>query len=420
MAAPILRVENVSKRFKVHQDKSLKERIVNARRSRAHVEAFWALKDVSFELEPGTTLGLIGHNGSGKSTLLKVIGGILTPNTGFVERRGRLAALLELGAGFHPDLTGRENVFLNASILGLSHAQTENYFDAILDFADIGDFIDTQVKFYSSGMYLRLAFAVAVHVDPQILLVDEVLAVGDEPFQRKCLERIQQFKREGRTIILVTHALDQVRQLCDRALLLEHGELIFDGSSVEATREFRVRYTDERELAEEAGDSHRVEISGVTVRGAIGDPPRFSPGDRLVLDVELKAADPCDDWDVGIAIYNQVDSLVCEVSTQRQGIMLPKIDGEAAVRFAFDNIPLVEGQYAVVAVVAAMDHTQYHRRERVATFRVQSRTGETGAVHMSPTIEVLEGARPHVEPPHALEPQAVHPYDVEPHVVEPR
>lgn len=220
MATPVIRVVDVSKSFSLNKQKSLKERVVNLGRERKHRDAFTALRDVSFEVESSTTLGLIGHNGSGKSTLLKTIGGILSPDKGYVERRGRLAALLEVGAGFHGDLTGRENVFLNASILGLTRKQTERYFDDIVAFADIGDqFIDTQVKFYSSGMYVRLAFAVAVHVDPEILLVDEVLAVGDEPFQRKCMERIKQFQREGRTIVLVTHALDTVRQLCDRAIL---------------------------------------------------------------------------------------------------------------------------------------------------------------------------------------------------------
>src|SRR3954449_6235461 len=226
MATPIIRVQDVSKRFNIHKDKSLKERIVNAGRSKKHAEEFWALKGISFELEAGKTLGLIGHNGSGKSTLLKVIGGILTPTTGYVARRGRLAALLELGAGFHGDLTGRENVYLNASILGLSRAQTDQYFSSIVDFSGIEPFIDTQVKFYSSGMYVRLAFAVAIHVDPDLLLVDEVLAVGNEAFQRKCLDKIRSFQREGRTIVLVTHSLGQITEFCDRAVLLNKGEVL--------------------------------------------------------------------------------------------------------------------------------------------------------------------------------------------------
>ncbi len=235
----VVRVRDVSKRFVIRKDKSIKERIVNFARSNRHKDDFWALRDVSVDIQSGSTVALVGANGSGKSTLLKTIGGILQPTTGIVERRGRLAALLELGAGFHPDLTGRENVYLNAAILGLSRKQTDNYFDSIVDFSEIGEFIDTQVKFYSSGMYVRLAFAIAVHVDPDLLLVDEVLAVGDEPFQRKCMDKIAEFQAEGRTIVLVTHSAKQVLDLCDRAIVLSHGRLIFDGdapSGIDALR----------------------------------------------------------------------------------------------------------------------------------------------------------------------------------------
>jgi ABC-2 type transport system ATP-binding protein len=217
----VVRVAGVSKRFVIRKDKSLKERIVNFGRGRKHRDDFWALRGVDLEITAGTTIGLVGANGSGKSTLLKVIGGILQPNDGYVERRGRLAALLELGAGFHPDLTGRDNVYLNASILGMSKAQTAAVFDDIVEFAEIAEFIDTQVKFYSSGMYMRLAFAIAVHADPDLLLVDEVLAVGDEPFQKKCMTKIRSFQQEGRTIVLVTHS----------AVQIENGEVVFDGDT---------------------------------------------------------------------------------------------------------------------------------------------------------------------------------------------
>ncbi|MCU1424307.1 MAG: transporter ATP-binding protein [Microbacteriaceae bacterium] len=231
-ASPVvIRVADVSKRFVIRKDKSLKERIVNFGRSNKHKDDFWALRDIGIEIEAGTTVGLLGANGSGKSTLLKVIGGIIQPNTGLVERRGRLAALLELGAGFHPDLTGRENVFLNGSILGLSRKQTEEYFDSIVAFSEIEEFIDTQVKFYSSGMYVRLAFSIAVHVDPDVLLVDEVLAVGDERFQEKCMAKIREFQEEGRTIVLVSHSSAQVAELCSRAVVLAHGKVIFDGDT---------------------------------------------------------------------------------------------------------------------------------------------------------------------------------------------
>jgi ABC-type polysaccharide/polyol phosphate transport system ATPase subunit len=241
-APVVVRVTGVSKRFVIRKDKSLKERIVNFGRSRKFKEDFWALRDIDFEITAGSTVGLVGVNGSGKSTLLKVIGGIIQPNSGHVERRGRLAALLELGAGFHPDLTGRENVYLNASILGLTRKQTEEYFPSIIEFAEIDEFIDTQVKFYSSGMYVRLAFAIAVHVDPDLLLVDEVLAVGDEPFQKKCMDKIREFQKDGRTIIVVTHSSKQVLELCDRVIVLSHGHLVFDGAPQAGVKALRATF----------------------------------------------------------------------------------------------------------------------------------------------------------------------------------
>ncbi len=240
MAAPeIVRLEGVSKRFVLLRDKSVKERLLNISASRAHRQEFWALRDIDLSISSGTTVGLVGHNGSGKSTLLKLVGGILQPTSGSVSRRGRLAALLELGAGFHPDLSGRENVYLNAALLGLSRRDTRAAFDQIVEFSGVEAFIDTAVKFYSSGMYVRLAFAVAVHVDPDLLLVDEVLAVGDEAFQAKCLDKIREFQREGRTIVLVSHAAQQVEDLCDRVAVLHHGAMIFDGDPVAAIKVLR-------------------------------------------------------------------------------------------------------------------------------------------------------------------------------------
>jgi ABC-2 type transport system ATP-binding protein len=245
MAAPeIVRLEGVSKRFVLLRDKSVKERLLNVTASRANRQAFWALRDIDLSIASGSTVGLIGHNGSGKSTLLKLVGGIMQPTSGSVSRRGRLAALLELGAGFHPDLTGRENVYLNAALLGLSRRDTRDAFDQIVEFSGVEDFIDTAVKFYSSGMYVRLAFAVAVHVDPDLLLVDEVLAVGDEAFQAKCLDKIREFQREGRTIVLVSHALGQVQELCDRVAVLHHGAMIFDGAAVEGVKVLRSQSDD--------------------------------------------------------------------------------------------------------------------------------------------------------------------------------
>jgi ABC-2 type transport system ATP-binding protein len=386
----ILRVHQVSKKFTLHKDLSLKERLVNRGQTRAHMRDFWALRDVSFELEASRTLGLIGANGSGKSTLLKLIGGILAPDTGYVERRGRLAALLELGAGFHGDLTGRENVYLNASILGLTRRQTDAYFDEIVDFSGIEEFIDTQVKFYSSGMYVRLAFAVAVHVDPDILLIDEVLAVGDEPFQRKCMERIKQFQREARTIVFVTHGLDQVRQLCDRVILLEAGRAVMDGTPVDALRAFRERYNMQAGQEPEQGN-RRLEILKPTVTDGSGRPrDRFAPGDPLEIEFEVVAGEPTEDWVAGVAITNHLDLLVYGTNTRLQAIELPPISGRRRVAFRFDQIPMVEGQYYVTVAVHPGVGPEYHRLDRAVSFKVFSDAADDGVLHLSPTVEVSE------------------------------
>jgi len=214
--AAAIEIEHVSKRFRLYHEKftSLKERLLHW--GKIPYEDFWALQDIELRVEKGESIGLLGHNGSGKSTLLKCIAGILRPTEGEIRSAGRMAALLELGAGFQPDLSGRENIYLNASILGMKRAEIDKRFDAIVSFAgeQVERMIDNQVKYYSSGMYVRLGFAVAINVDPEILLVDEVLAVGDEDFQRKCLDRVKEFQEDGGTLVVVTHSPDMVRQVC--------------------------------------------------------------------------------------------------------------------------------------------------------------------------------------------------------------
>jgi len=214
-----IEVQDVSKSFRLYRERpsSVKQRLLV---TRSKAEDFWALREVSFDIEHGSSVGLIGHNGSGKTTLLKCIAGILRPTSGSIRLRGRMAALLELGAGFHPELTGRENVYLNASFLGLSRRDTDRVYDDIVGFAELEDFMDNQVKFYSSGMLVRLGFAVAVHVDPEVLLIDEVLAVGDESFQQRCIDRMEDFKRSGVAIVFVSHNLQAVSTLCNHALFL--------------------------------------------------------------------------------------------------------------------------------------------------------------------------------------------------------
>ncbi|MBC7106771.1 MAG: ABC transporter ATP-binding protein [Firmicutes bacterium] len=233
-----IEVLDVWKKFRIYHDRaySLKERLIFPHRNRH--EDFWALKGVSLRVPRGATVGLIGRNGSGKSTLLKIVSRILYPTRGRVRVRGRVSTLLELGAGFHPDFTGRENIYLNASILGLTRREINGRLEKIIEFAELGEFIDNPVRNYSSGMYMRLGFAVAVHVDPDILLIDEVLAVGDLPFQEKCLKKIREFKERGTTIVFVTHVPRQVAELCDHAVWLDRGEVRLQGPAAEVARAY--------------------------------------------------------------------------------------------------------------------------------------------------------------------------------------
>lgn len=239
--APVIKVENVTKEFTLRRTHTLKETIVwslTGRRDQIS-EQFRALDNVSFEVNESDTIALLGHNGSGKSTMLKLISGVMREDSGYIGVRGQVAGLIEVGAGFHPDLTGRENIFLNGAILGMSKEQIENAYDDIVRFSEIEKFIETEVKFYSSGMFLRLAFSVAVHTDPDIFLVDEILAVGDEPFQKKCLTRIHELKDQGKSLVIVSHDLDMVAQLCDRGIVLEKGHLIADTDAQTAVKRMR-------------------------------------------------------------------------------------------------------------------------------------------------------------------------------------
>ena len=234
-----IEVDDVSKGFVLRRGRSLKELAALAVKGHQLTDQFQALDGVSLTVEQGQTVALLGLNGSGKSTLLKLISGVMRPDSGRVRVRGRVAGLIEVGAGLHPDLTGRENVLLNGAILGMSEAQIRRQFDSIVDFSGVEQFLDTEVKFYSSGMFLRLAFAVAVHTDPDVFLVDEILAVGDEPFQAKCLARIRQLSAEGRTLVVVSHDLDLVEQVCDRGVVLESGHLVIDGPVRKAVSRLR-------------------------------------------------------------------------------------------------------------------------------------------------------------------------------------
>jgi ABC-2 type transport system ATP-binding protein len=236
-----IEVHKLNKQFVLRHTRSLKEAIVWLVTGRKGdiSKKFHALHNVDLEIQQGETVALLGLNGSGKSTLLKHISGVMLPDSGSVRTRGRVAGLIEVGAGFHHDLSGRENVYLNGAILGMTEAQIDEQFDSIVEFSEIGEFIDTEVRFYSSGMYLRLAFSVAVHTDPEVFLVDEILAVGDEPFQRKCLARIKELSAAGKTLVVVSHDLELVSRICDRGVVLKHGNIVFDGAIDAAVAQLR-------------------------------------------------------------------------------------------------------------------------------------------------------------------------------------
>lgn len=385
----IVRLTDVSKVFRVRKDNSLKDRIVHfGRLGKEHRQEFVAVRDANIAIPAGMTVGLLGANGSGKSTLLKLIGGIVAPTTGTVQTRGRMAALLELGAGFHPDLSGRENVYLNASILGLEKAQIDERFDEIVAFSGIGDFIDTAVKFYSSGMYVRLAFAVAVHTDPDILLVDEVLAVGDENFQRKCMDRIQQFRREGRTIILVSHSAQQVAELCDRGIVLADGDIVFDGDTNSAIAALR-DVLDGRRVGEAppAETVHPIQVRDVELIGADGESvTQIHVGDSLTVRVHVESLKLMDRWELGFSIDTPLGHMVLASNTEMLGHRLPPIDAPRVVDLTIADVRLGAGQYYVNANAAGVSEPSSHGVMQATRFTVVDDAETTGTVSAHVTV----------------------------------
>ncbi len=397
MAAAV-EIDRVSKSFKLYREKytSTKERLIHL--GRVPHESFQALDDVSLEIEAGTTMGLLGHNGSGKSTLLKCMAGILQPSNGSVRTVGRLAALLELGAGFHPDLTGRENVYLNASILGLKKGFVDKVFDDIVGFAELERFIDTPVKHYSSGMYIRLGFAVAIHVDPDILLVDEVLSVGDESFQRKCLDKVRTFQQEGRTIVVVTHAADLVRQMCDRAAALDHGKLVVEGDPNDVIREFRERLmsgvTSAADVSPEMARSElsplwgKVRIEEVEVLYPEADRHNVHPDEPLRFDVHLESNEPVDDVVIGIAVYGPMGELIFGTNSSLKGAELGVVDGKRRVRFDLGRVPLVDGTYGLTVGAHTLSGLVYDHWEQKRRFEVQAGGKDQGMIALPVHVTV--------------------------------
>jgi ABC-2 type transport system ATP-binding protein len=379
-------VDGLSKSFRLYhrRNQSLKGTLL--RGGRAEYEDFWALRDVSFEVPEGSTFGLIGENGSGKSTLLKCLARILLPDEGSVRTRGRIAALLELGSGFHPELSGRENVYLNGSILGLSKRELDAKLEEIVDFSGIESFIDQPVKNYSSGMYVRLGFAVAINVDPEILLLDEVLAVGDEAFQRKCEERFTEFRASGRTVVLVSHAMSSMRTLCDRVARLDHGKLLDVGSPndvvdhyVEDSHEDRVVDEDGTRWGSGEALVEQVELLGSDLDARTS----FRTGERVVFRLHYAAKQRIDQPVFGWSIETADGSTYLWAHHSKDGEMIPDaIEGRGHVDLVVERLPLQPGTFDVSASVVATDTLHvYDHRKRLLRFDVApGRPRESGGL----------------------------------------
>ncbi len=377
MAAAI-QFENVSKRFILHhaRPRSFQELVIGALwRSRSR-EELWALKDVSFEVERGGMLGIIGPNGSGKSTILKLITRILEPTSGRITVDGKVSALIELGAGFHPDLTGRENVYLNGSILGLSQEEIDARFKEIVAFAELERFINVPLKHYSSGMYMRLGFAIAINVEPDILLIDEVLAVGDESFQKKCLAKIEEFKRQGRTMVFVSHTLETVRQLCDQAIWLEQGDIKSVGSPDKVIYDYlddlrrkegvaldekhrHLRYDLEEQQLENRWGSGEVEIYDVQLLDGDGEEKHvYQIGNTMTVVLYYEVKEPVADLTFGVGIHRGDGLHVHGTNTFAKRIHYDARVGKGVVQLEYGELPLSTGTYAVSVGVWPGDRWQ--------------------------------------------------------------
>ena len=395
----------MSRRFKVVHERNatLKETII--RRKRSRTTDLWALRGVDLDVSPGESVGLVGRNGSGKSTLLKMLAGIIPPHDGTIETGGTVASMLELGAGFHPDFTGRENVFMNGAIHGLSEKTVRDRLPQIIEFSELDEFIDMPVRTYSSGMQMRLAFAVAAHVSPDILLLDEVLAVGDEAFQRKCMGRIHDFRNRGGTLIFVSHSADAIEQICDRAVLIENGVVIKDGKPSAVITAYHRRlaeqktpirtdteevYTPTPEVAEQmrpngipplavGWGTGEVVVEAAILFGPEGWTDRLVSGDRSRLDITLRAHTTVLNPNITFKITTRDGINVFGTSTRLAGFDIPELSGLSVIAFTMPALPIHEGQFSVDVTVMSDDgEIVYHWREGVTEFSVFSRHPGTG------------------------------------------
>jgi ABC-type polysaccharide/polyol phosphate transport system ATPase subunit len=394
-----IRVRDVSRRFRLLHERNatLKETVLRGRRSR--YTELWALRGVDLDVAPGESLGVVGENGSGKSTLLKLLAGIFPPDSGSIRVGGRIASMLELGAGFHPDFTGRENVFLNAAIHGLSRREVERRMDRIVAFAELEAFIDNPVRTYSSGMYTRLGFAVAAHVDSDVLLLDEILAVGDEAFQRKCLGRVFEYRRQGGTVVFVSHDGEAVQQVCDRAVLLVGGRLAAEGDPADVLAMYRRGLAHAREAGGSAGDAPdewgtgRVAITGVRLSGPDGPRDRFVSGEPMRIDIDFIAREEVACPVFGVEVRSADGTLCYGTNTHRDSYAIPAVAGPGTASLVIDSLPLHEGRFTLTLAVHSEDEGEvYHWLERRHGISVFATAAGVGLVRMDGRWEIQTGA----------------------------
>jgi ABC-type polysaccharide/polyol phosphate transport system ATPase subunit len=383
-----IQVEGVGKRFRLRSagGNTLKSLVMDRFRHGADTtRELWAVKDVSFTVEKGTTLGLIGANGAGKSTLLALLAGTMMPTEGKLQTRGTISSLLELGAGFHPDLTGRENVFLAGAIMGLTREQMNRRFDAIVEFADIGRFIDQPVKHYSSGMYVRLGFAVAVEVDPDVLLVDEVLAVGDASFQRKCLRRMAEFREQKKTMLIISHDLNTIQTVSDQILFLDHGRVLGHGAPGKVIGQYETFWREQMssERRREWG-TREVVLTGAQFLDESGcETTKFIWGQALTVRLHYEAAHPVGPSVFGFGISDENGHLVHGNNTQIENVSIPALSGKGMIVLKLPSLNLAKGTYLFSFSVHSADHrVNYHRLDHAFAIGVEASKQFEGICYM--------------------------------------
>jgi ABC-type polysaccharide/polyol phosphate transport system ATPase subunit len=419
----VIRVENLGKLYRRtlpgDRLRTLKSALLGGTLTRdlRRDEAITALEEVDFTVARGEAFGVIGGNGSGKSTLLKLVAGMLKPTTGRVVVDGRVAALIELGAGFHPEISGRENVFINGAVLGLSRRQVERRYEEIVEFPGLADFMEEPVKNYSSGMYVRLGFAVAVHTDPEVLLVDEVLAVGDEAFAHRCLRSIEEFLAQGRTLLLVSHSLDLVEGVCDRVLWLDDGRQRLIGAPrrvIDAYRqavaeqegEAHQAAKDQRQQSTELGSdgeplrwgSREAEITAVRLLAADGERYHLESGEPATFEIRARAAQPLSDFVFGVAVATPRGLECWGTNTDLGGFVPDSFEGEVTVRLTCPSLRLAPGDYTVDAAVHSRDGAPYDYQRKVFTFTVSSRERGIGVYFPEHRWDFAGGLRWREEP----------------------